>query len=361
MKRLFSFAPLFALVAALGFAQTTTTQTTLTNTINRSQSSIVVGSTTGITGIGTNNQVQTVLVVDREAMDVQSVVGSTVYVVRGTRGGRQHAHNSSAVIWVGPPGPTASPFFADSNNGDTSGSCTATSELYLPRVYLPSGNVVDCLATGPGQTSIWVTRFAGSPNAYSDGEFLVPPGACSYSVSAHAGTLVGLGLVGGVPTMQAATTASASTDTVTIACTITPPFRTTSGRNLQLTSAEFLYGVQTTNLGTQAATLASGTFNSVAVFQKFVAPAAGASETASSATLVRADSGTLVISPAAASFNATAVTAGQFYNEKFTPASPIVFSDLTPLIITMKLVVADGAATQVNSPGIVVHFTNSPL
>ena len=130
----------------------------------------------------------------------------------------------------------------------------------------------------------------------------------------------------------------------------------TSGNGLAITEAVFAYG-QAQLLGTQSATLGSGTLNSVAVFSTITYPAAGAAETPSTVTPVRADSGTLLITPVVASFNNSTTTAGQFYTMRFTPATPIAWkTDLVQLLLTVRVVPLTGLETSFNTPGVLVKF-----
>ncbi len=366
-----TFRTLFSLLAILAIvtcasAQSTYTTTTLSAALSASgrSTAVVLGSTTNVNvpnlpvsqggiGQGSGNAAVTYLMIDRELMRVNSLgAGTIVNVERGFNGTVATAHNSGATVYVGPAS-----WFRDV---DPRGACVRANLPVAPFIVWSTGSLWDCPTTGPN-TSVYSRVNTLDEFVLADGAFLVPPGACWDAESAHAGTLVHLGLVNGVPAIQSAITSSASSDSMTISCTITPPFRTTSGKGIALTDATWIYGVQTTNLPAPTGTLSSGTINSQLVFSKFVAPAAGASETASSATLVRADSGTLGVTPALASFNVTAVSAGQFYTQKFTPASPIVFSDLTPITFTIKLLVTDSAAIQLNSPGLLVHYINVPL
>ncbi len=362
-KNIRTFAFAFSLLLAAlclvpaqpALAQVTTTSTTLAAAMAVGDQTINLTSSTGVQAAGLAPV--TGLYVDREYMEVASNVNASgtgnVWNVR--RGSRRTAHASGATVWVGPPG------YFDQGPMDPAGACTSTLVSNLPRPVVTTGDIMDCPTTGP-LANQWVIKYRSGPAVQTpDGEFFVGPGNCWNTQSAHAGTAVGLGLVDGIPVIQGATANTASSDTITIACVIMPPFKTTTNKGVALVDAVFLYGNQTTNLGTQSATLASGTLNSQLVFSKFVAPTPGASETASSATLVRADSGTLAISPSAANFNVTAVSAGQFYSQKFTPATPIALSDATPIIFTVKLTVTDGAATQLNSPGVVVHYIEVPF
>ena len=190
---------------------------------------------------------------------------------------------------------------------------------------------------------------------YSTGSYNVPAGACGSSVSANASGTNGLTVAGAsnTPVDQASTSAT-GTNTHTFVCDITPPSRLQGTTGLAITGATFYYGVQTTGLGTQVATLASGTMNSSVVFGKVLFPTAGATETPSTVTPARADSGTLAMTPAVASFNVATTTAGAFYSVTFTPATPITVAGLTKYLLTVSLLNTATSATITNTPGVVV-------
>jgi hypothetical protein len=194
------------------------------------------------------------------------------------------------------------------------------------------------------------------PNAY-----WVPAGACNSAVSANGTGTNGLTTTGAstTPVVQAQTN-NTGTNTHTFICSIVPPtpIVVASGTSgIAITDAVFFYGVQTTGLGTQVAVLASGTMNGSIVFSTITYPAAAASETPSTVTPVRADTGSLLITPAVASSNVATTTAGSFYSVKFTPSAPILYNtDLTQLLLTVSLLNTATSATITNSPGVLVHY-----
>ncbi len=82
-------------------------------------------------------------------------------------------------------------------------------------------------------------------------------------------------------------------------------------------------------------------------------------QTASTVTPVRADSGTLVITPLVAAFNTTTTTAGAFYTAKFTPATPIAWkTDLRQLLLRVTLQGAALTPYVINSAGVLVHIVS---
>lgn len=205
-------------------------------------------------------------------------------------------------------------------------------------------------------------RLTAQGYSTGNGYYWVPSSACGNSFSgggAAAGTnghtVAGTSFT---PVVQVQTD-NASTNTHVFVCNISPPsYIVTSGLGIQIVSATFMYGVQTTGLGTQVATLASGTMNSIPVFSYIEYPAAGAAETPSTVAPVRADSGTLTITPAVASFNVATTTAGAFYSATFTPASgTLAWKTIRrQLIMRVALLNTATSATITNSPGILVNY-----
>lgn len=193
--------------------------------------------------------------------------------------------------------------------------------------------------------------------------YWVPPTACVSSVSGNSTGTNGQTTAGtsGTPVVQAQTSAS-GTNTHTYICNISPPvsLANTSGNRIQVLDAVFVYGVQTTILGTQANVLASGTFNGSVVFSTISYPIAIANETPSTVAPVRADTGTMVITPVVASFNTSTTTAGAFYTVTFRPATPIQWNvDMKQLLMTVTLLNTATSATVTNSPGILVHIRSN--
>lgn len=338
---------------AVAHAQTTTTQTTLSAAQARQTSGsatqlIQVASATGI-AVGTE------LYIDQEAELVTAVsAGSTTTFVvqRGYNGTRSTSHTSGQIVYAGPTaGVTGSPFL---QQDPSFGSCSSTALLYTVYVVEPSGELWQCVA------STWVNVI--------DALEWVGPGNCAYSTSG--GTLTtptfgaagntALGLINAssaiTPVYQVATTNS-GTATNTITCAIPVPSRANIARGVFVADVTFFYGVQQTGLGTQAVVLASGTMNAQAVFTTITMPAAGTSETASTVTPVRWDSGTLTLLPTVANFNVATTTAGAFYSEKFTPATPMSMNtDLTGYYVNFTVLETATSASTVNTPGFLVHY-----
>jgi hypothetical protein len=166
-----------------------------------------------------------------------------------------------------------------------------------------------------------------------------------------------LGTAPSIPVVQAQTSAT-GTNTHYYSCNLAMPGRLAVARAAWVVDTVFYYGVQTTALGTQVATLASGTMNSKTVFNSIGYPTAAASETATGlAEAARADAGTLTITPVVASFNTGTTTAGEFFSAKFIPANPIAVStDSQQLYLLVSLLNTATSATVTNSPGVLVHY-----
>lgn len=335
MKNFRILAVLLLLVAA-AFGQSTMTQTTLSSAIADGNAvDIFVTSATGFT-------VNNFVVVDREAMKIVAVNGTDISVIRGYYGNGK-PHISGATAWTAP----ATAFLTDD---PPASGCTASAQPYLPIIALNSGRLWNCI------NGEW----------YVDGGLVhMSAAACKSSVSGNStgtngATSAGTSLLG----VEQAQTSATGTNTHTYVCNIQLPSYL-YGRGAVITDVVFYYGVQTTALGTQVATLASGTINSQTVFSYIDYPAAGASETASTVAPVRADSGTLVIAPVVASFNVATTTAGGFYSAKFTPASgipyPVSATDRRQLLFAVALLNTATSATITNSPGFAVHYAYKPL
>jgi hypothetical protein len=164
----------FALAFAfLGFcvpfagAQTLLTTTTLSAALagmgsvngatpTPNMSIVTVASATGISGPTPNTSLtsgliatsdsQTYLYMDRELMQVKSVSGTSVTVIRGIAATAAASHASGALVFIVPL--NAQILWSGSTYGQApavpEGSCTRSSELYLPRIQFESGIVSDC-------------------------------------------------------------------------------------------------------------------------------------------------------------------------------------------------------------------------
>lgn len=347
MRMLRRFTIVASLMLAAAFTATSVQAQTTVNTTTTSGATSAAGSTITLTSV-TNVQAGAEFFIDREAMQVSAVLNTStgsVQVVRGFDGTASGVHNSGATVYIGPASgtPPGSPFvFAD----PVIGSCTSTSEPFSLRINVRAGRIWQCT------NSQWMNVV--------DAYVFVGPGACNSSVSGNSTGTNGMTVLGtapSIPVVQAATS-STGTNTHYYTCSIPVPSRTNAVKAVYVVDVQFYYGVQTTALGTQVATLASGTMNSKTVFQSIGYPASAASETAAGlAEATRADSGTLTIAPVVGSFNTGTTTAGEFYSVTFTPANPFgISADRTQYLFTVSLLNTATSATVTNSPGFIVHY-----
>lgn len=405
MKNLIRISPLLALLVALippaAQAQLVTTQTTfsvavpMTGAGTGGNTAVSLTSCTG-TVLPSVAQVGSYIWVDWEAMQIATLVSGTiggsgtctVQTKRAQLGTRQGPHATTAVVYITNQatgtGDSSRPFSGGALIGlDPQGSCVATANFSLPVISWLSGRVWTCPTTGPLANNWAVVYDPSAIFSITDGLLWVPATeACSIQTT---GTLAAGGYggstantsfgpvitgalgAGNVPVMQIATTNAAGAATHTYTCHVSIATRTRGattgpGAGAAISDVTFLYGVQQNGLGTQVAVLASGTLNGTTVFGKVLAPTAGAAETASTVAPARADAGTMVLTPAVASFNTGTTTVGAFFSEKFAPATPIVMNaDLTDFVFSVTLLCTTTVATTTNTPGFYVHIIGVPL
>ncbi len=349
-----TFTRLFAVIAFLAvtaFGQVTTTQTTLSAAVNATDTLITLTSATGVSSAGPLNQWTTELFVDRELMQVRSVSGTNITVQRGGESTPAQAHNSGAVVWVGPPS-----YFG---YGDPSGACVATAQPNLPRPSIQTGRVWTCPSSG-ADAGVWLSSVEPYPYQFTDGAFWVPASACGWSTTGTWASQVAVATGG--PNIQGLTTLATSGATPlvnqislaaaasanTLNCTVTLPQRLTAGKGVVVTDVTVMYGVQTTAL-----TSISGAALSTITYPT------GASQTASTVTPV-AITGTVTASSTTGNLGLT--TAGAFRSSKLTLATPFnMVTDLQQLIVTEVFNQSAASAQIVNTPGVLVHYTLVPL
>ena len=144
LLRAFSAALLALLLLPLGAAaQTATTTTTLSSAITSTSGRTVVLAS------ATNVDVGGLLFIDREAMTVTAVNGTTITVMRGTPASKVSQHPASSVVYVAAKAQKASVFKTDQV---AFGTCTRANEAYLPQVNAETGEVFDC----PVGSTVWV-------------------------------------------------------------------------------------------------------------------------------------------------------------------------------------------------------------
>lgn len=131
------------LLAVPAFAQTATTSTTLSAAIaDSSTRTFTVASATNIDVGGE-------LWIDREALLVSAVNGTTVTAARGSEGTRASAHPSASLVYVASKATRSSVF---KSNQVILGTCTRANEAYLPQINTSTGDVMDC----PVGSTVWV-------------------------------------------------------------------------------------------------------------------------------------------------------------------------------------------------------------
>lgn len=352
---------ILGLTAVAAFAttyggQVDTTQTTLSAVLNAptagSPNTIVsLASCTG-TQLASTSQGATYLGSGSEAMQITSLISGTiggaaactVQVKRGQLGTRATSHANGDVVWVGNAavgtGDSSRPF----SNGAfatlaPSGACTASSQYSLPvfvtgRDALSGGTVWTCAGGYWGQLA----------------SVFIDPGQCTAAVSGTAGTGNDTVVIdGSVPALKASSTAAGASN-ATFTCVLSMPTSIMPGKGFLITDITYLYSVQTTTATSMVAS----------TFKHFQPPAAAASETASSATLVD-DCNTCVQTPAVGSANLASVSAGQYYSEKVAPATPILANnDLRTFVFTFQINQSAAAAQIVTCPGLIVHGVTIP-
>ncbi len=161
MKTLKSLAAALAALVLLGVASPLHAQTIIDNT---TFSAALTGtgtpqlpfetrvSLTAITCTGCTFGNQTIIFVDREAMQVTGafVSGATnIPVTRGALGTIPSPHNTSATVFLGPPARFHTQAGGSLQGGDPPfGSCVRTAQLFLPWINLITGNVWSCDLSG---------------------------------------------------------------------------------------------------------------------------------------------------------------------------------------------------------------------
>jgi len=138
--------------------------TTLSAAVALGDKVITVASATGITGRA-NGAATTLLYVDFELMEVDSVVGTFVFVKRGISPTQQTAHLTASKVWVGPPGAFL--------NGDPSGAVNTTDAgIYYPAIVPATRQIWDIIG------GLWVRSEVVAPST------TVNIGAAAASVTA---------------------------------------------------------------------------------------------------------------------------------------------------------------------------------
>jgi len=285
-------------------------------------------------------------------------------VTRGYAGTSPAPHNSGDTVYVGPTGGiTSSPFINTPPAGGAGSPCLSTAQDYLPLILVGSegyqadiGSSWTCPSSGAGANLWYQTNVLVGAPLLSDFEIFVPAGGiCSATITTGtAGTGNNTVLLeGSVPTLIAISTAAAAGHNFD--CNLTAALRTTTGKGVTLNSIGVVYGIVTT----------TATSMSTPTISYFQAPAAGTSETASSATLVTTAAlvgGTLTMNPVVASANLTAASAGQFYNENIALGTPLTMNtDLRTYVLHFQTNQSASAAMTTTLAGLWLRGTQIPF
>ena len=170
MKGKLAVKVVLAMVVAVGFgaaaeAQQILANTTLASAVGNTFSTVLttgnlsVVNLTSVAGISaptpnTGNIAlpatsggATYLYVDRELMQVVSISGTSVYVIRGVGSSAAASHAAGALTFIVPAAAVANWAGVDYGMAPAvpEGSCTRSNELYLPRIQFNSGIISDCL------------------------------------------------------------------------------------------------------------------------------------------------------------------------------------------------------------------------
>ena len=314
-------------LAALGFAQTATTSTTLAAAVNKGDQTITLTSATGMVPYVTNPM--TGIYIDREYMTAVASVnpagtGNAWTVKRGVAG-IQSTHPLGSVVWIGPPA------VFDLGPNDRVGACTASSFQFLPLIEVRSGTLMNCDANG-------------KYSPLGMGVFYVPPQQCSFAPTTltTTNTYPQIGSTSNLVVLNGVTNAAAGT--LTLVCNVVVPSNVMALRGAMITDITTLAGSQVvapTSVGT--ATLSSVTF-----------PSAATVETASTVTPVAIGGTVTTVSPTAIT---SVTTAGAFLSVKSTFATAVDLStDLRILQYTLPFVQSAASAMTINTPGLLIHY-----
>ena len=123
---------LMVALALPGFGQATLDQTTLSAAMTETTSTMTVASATGFV-------VNHITYVDKEAMRVQAISGTTITVRRGRAGTPARGHINGAAVSVGLPNRFL--------NQDPKGSCVLAGTTAQPQISIPTGRQWICDAT----------------------------------------------------------------------------------------------------------------------------------------------------------------------------------------------------------------------
>jgi hypothetical protein len=192
MKKIVTFIALFLALSLPCLAQATLGNTTLSAAMTTTSNQAVrVAATTGITAGST------MIFVDKEAMFVNGVSGTTLTVMRGYGGTAAGTHASGSRVWLGPAN------YFMSKDKPEGGSCTAGNELVLPIINIANGSRWNCVSSIWSQENEFISLYTAK--SATPGTYRQIRGELTTYSTMTSGNLVG---VRGAVTMPAASTVS---------------------------------------------------------------------------------------------------------------------------------------------------------
>lgn len=178
--------------------------------------------------------------------------------------------------------------------------------------------------------------------ALADGYAWISARSCTFAQGGTGGGANGTYALEGSVLSQIAQSTDGGTNTLT--CPIVIPTRTTAGKGAVIQNIDVHYGI----------TLHAATSIGTATLGSYTAPAAGATETPSSATLVASFCGTLTQSSSTG--NLAVVTAGQFYTNRITCGTPAQMSDRQVLVLVWTIADSNSETFLTYVSGLGVHY-----
>ncbi len=154
MKRiLITLVALFLSAVPLS-AQTYLTTTTLSNAVTSPSGDTVVLASASTAAVGG------ALYVDREAMSIIAISGTSIRVARGQLGTSGATHASAATVIIFPVAAQQGALPAYGQSDPPNGTCTPGNHRFLPIVNVVSGNVWLCRFLTAGGVRQWAATNA---------------------------------------------------------------------------------------------------------------------------------------------------------------------------------------------------------
>jgi hypothetical protein len=181
---------------------------------------------------------------------------------------------------------------------------------------------------------------------FTDGSVFISPATCWFfpTTATATTTLTTLG-ASNVPVLN--TTTNSAAGSVTLQCPIRVPDRLTLGKGATINDVTVFYGIQTS-----AATSING-----AAISSITFPTPGATETPSTVTPAAIPGS---VTQSTTTGNLAITTAGAFYSSKLTLGTPFNMStDEQVLYVTLVFNNTATSVLTVNTPGVIVHYSNT--